>query len=39
MIYYTDTVAYAKKKYRLSILQVLEEIDKLENKPSPQGET
>jgi len=37
MIYYTDTVAFAKK-YHLSILQILDEFEcdcgKLENKPS-----
>jgi hypothetical protein len=42
MIYYTDTVAFAKK-YHLSILQILEEFEydcgTLENKPSPQDET
>jgi hypothetical protein len=42
MIYYTDTVAFAKK-HHLSILQILEEFEsdcgKLENKPSPQDET
>ncbi|WP_298946139.1 hypothetical protein [uncultured Polaribacter sp.] len=41
MIYYKDTVAFAKK-YHLSILQILEEFEsdcgKLENKPSPQDE-
>tara|TARA_R110002051_G_scaffold95649_1_gene165627 strand:+ start:79230 stop:79589 length:360 start_codon:yes stop_codon:yes gene_type:complete len=42
MIYYKDTVAFAKK-YHLSILQILDEFEssygKLENKPSPQDET
>ncbi|WP_339882339.1 DUF7222 domain-containing protein [Polaribacter vadi] len=42
MIYYTDTVAFAKK-HHLSIIQILEEFEsdcgKLENKPSPQDET
>jgi hypothetical protein len=42
MIYYTDTVAFAKK-HHLSILQILEEFEsdcgKLENKPSLQDET
>ena len=37
MIYYTDTLAFAKK-YHLSILQILDEFEcdcgKLENKPS-----
>tara|TARA_R110002050_G_scaffold290419_1_gene444118 strand:- start:5201 stop:5551 length:351 start_codon:yes stop_codon:yes gene_type:complete len=41
MIYYTDTVAFAKK-HHLSILQILEEFEsdcgKLENKPSPTDE-
>jgi outer membrane receptor for monomeric catechols len=41
MIYYTDTVAFAKK-YHLSILQILDEFEteygKLENKPSPTDE-
>lgn len=41
MIYYTDTVAFAKK-HHLSILQILDEFEsdcgKLENKPSPQDE-
>ncbi|MFK8059380.1 MAG: hypothetical protein AB8B78_04740 [Polaribacter sp.] len=42
MIYYKDTVAFAKK-YHLSILQILDEFEsscgKLENKPSPTDET
>jgi hypothetical protein len=42
MIYYVDTVAFAKK-YHLQILQILEEFEqecsKLENKPSPTDET
>jgi hypothetical protein len=42
MIYYKDTVAFAKK-YHLSILQILDEFEsgcgKLKNKPSPQDET
>lgn len=42
MIYYKDTVPFAKK-YHLSILQILDELEcncgKLENKPSPQDET
>lgn len=42
MIYYTDTVAFAKK-YHLSILQILDDFEcdcgKLENKPSPTHET
>jgi len=42
MIYYTETLAFAKK-YHLSILQILEEFEcdcgKLENKPSPTDET
>jgi len=42
MIYYTDTVAFAKK-HHLEILQILDEFEsdygKLENKPSPQDET
>ena len=42
MLYYKDTVAFAKK-YHLSILQILDEFEsecgKLENKPSPQDET
>ena len=42
MIYYSDTVAFAKK-YHLSILQIIDEFEcdcgKLENKPSPQDET
>ena len=42
MIYYTDTVAFAKK-HHLSILQILDEFEsccgKLENKPSSQDET
>lgn len=42
MIYYKDTVSFAKK-HHLSILQVLDEFEtncgKLENKPSPQDET
>ena len=42
MIYYKDSVAFAKK-YHLSILQILDEFEcdcgKLENKPSPQDET
>ena len=41
MIYYQDTVAFAKK-YHLSILQILDEFEcdcgKLENKPSPTEE-
>jgi hypothetical protein len=41
MIYYTDTVAFAKK-YHLSILQILDQFEcdcgKLENKPSPTDE-
>jgi hypothetical protein len=41
MIYYTDTVAFAKK-YHLSILQILEEFEcdcgKLENRPSATDE-
>lgn len=41
MIYYKDTVAFAKK-YHLSILQILDEFEsccgKLENKPSPTDE-
>ena len=42
MIYYTDTVTFAKK-HHLSILQILDEFEcdcgKLENKPSPTDET
>ena len=42
MIYYKDTVSFAKKNH-LSILQILDEFErecgKLENKPSPQDET
>ena len=42
MIYYKDTVSFAKK-YHLSILQILDEFEcdsgKLANKPSPQDET
>ena len=42
MIYYKDTVSFAKK-YHLSILQILDEFEtncgKLENKHSPQDET
>lgn len=42
MIYYRDTVKFAKK-HHLSILQILDEFEcdcgKLENKPSPQDET
>ncbi|APG66311.1 hypothetical protein LPB136_13425 [Tenacibaculum todarodis] len=42
MIYYKDTVAFAKK-YHLSILQILDEFEydcgKLVNRPSPQDET
>tara|TARA_R110002073_G_scaffold312586_4_gene484126 strand:+ start:28645 stop:28992 length:348 start_codon:yes stop_codon:yes gene_type:complete len=39
MIYYTDTVSFAKK-HHLSILQILDEFecDKLENKPGPTDE-
>lgn len=41
MIYYKDTVAFAKR-YHLSILQILDEFEsecgKLENKPSPTEE-
>ena len=41
MLYYTDTVAFAKK-HHLSILQILEEFEcdcgKLENKPSATNE-
>ena len=41
MIYYTDTVAFAKK-HHLQILQILEDFEsdcgKLENKPSPTDE-
>ena len=42
MIYYVDTVAFAKK-HHLPILQMLEEFEngcgRLENKPSPTDET
>jgi hypothetical protein len=42
MIYYTDTVAFAKK-YHLSILQILDEFESdcgsLKNKPNPTDET
>ncbi|WP_166386796.1 hypothetical protein [Polaribacter sp. 11A2H] len=42
MIYYTDTVAFAKK-YHLSILQILEEFEnecgQLEGRPTPTDET
>lgn len=42
MIYYSDTVDFAKK-YHLSILQIIDEFEsecgKLENKPRPQDET
>ena len=42
MIYYKDTVAFAKK-HHLEILQILDEFEcdcgKLENKPSPTDET
>ena len=42
MVYYTDTVAFAKK-HHLSILQILDKFEsdcgKLENRPSPKDET